>query len=305
MEEGGTMDFLSIFVIKDLYYEMAKTRTKTKNKKRTRQKRRTFTGLIGLGVFIFLLAHDSLFPPAENKQGTDEIKEISTEKREIPKLQMERKEHIIYHEGYTVSFNPDHKIANWVAYELTAEEANSKTTKRSDRFIPDPMVAEEDMGANEDYRQSGYDRGHLAPAGDMKWSANAMKESFYFTNICPQNRGLNTGLWNVLENQCRKWAAQHGALLIVTGPVIEDNLKQLGVRRMSIPNTFYKVICIPSGDQPKGIGFLFENKDYVQTSIRSRAVSIDSVEQRTGIDFFPSFPLNVQEVMEASTDWKY
>ncbi|MDR1936934.1 MAG: DNA/RNA non-specific endonuclease, partial [Tannerellaceae bacterium] len=217
-----------------------------------------------------------------------------------------KKEQIIYHEGYTVSYNSDYKIANWVAYELTAEEADSKDVKRKDNFIPDPMIAEEESATSEDYSGSGYDRGHLAPAGDMKWSEKAMQESFYFTNICPQNRGLNTGIWNTLENQCRKWAARYGKLLIVTGPVvIEDSLKQLGKQGVAIPNAFYKVICIPCADKPKGIGFLFENRTYVKTSIRSMAVSIDSVESVTGIDFFPSFPLEVQKEMEASTDWKY
>ncbi|MDR2810904.1 MAG: DNA/RNA non-specific endonuclease [Tannerellaceae bacterium] len=253
----------------------------------------------------FLFVHNYLFYPVKNVPQTEGTREITIEKGEIPTLQTDRKEQIIYHEGYTVSYNSDYKIANWVAYELTAEEANSKQVKRSDNFIPDPTVAQNETATNEDYKQSGYDKGHLAPAGDMKWSVNAMRESFYFTNICPQNKGLNTGIWNVLENQCRKWAARHGALLIVTGPVIEDSLKQLGIHHVGIPNAFYKVICIPSGDKPKGIGFLFENKNYVKTSIRSMAVSIDRVEQMTGIDFFPSFPLEVQEEMETSSDWEY
>ncbi|MDR2389700.1 MAG: DNA/RNA non-specific endonuclease [Tannerellaceae bacterium] len=235
----------------------------------------------------------------------DYISELTLEKREIPKLQTNRKEQIIYHEGYTVSYNSDYKIANWVAYELTAEEANSKHVKRSDNFTPDPMVAEDETATNEDYKQSGYDKGHLAPAGDMKWSVKAMQESFYFTNICPQDRKLNTGIWNGLENQCRKWATRYGTLLIVTGPVIGDSLQQLGAHRVGIPNVFYKVVCIPWVRPPKGIGFLFENRNYVRTSLRSMAVPIDSVERVTGIDFFPSFPLKVQEEMEASSDWEY
>jgi endonuclease G len=229
----------------------------------------------------------------------------ASDKPEIPKLQSGRKEQIIYHEGYTVSYNSDYKIANWVAYELTAEEADSKEVKRKDRFVPDPMVAEAESATVEDYSGSGYDRGHLAPAGDMKWSHKAMDESFYFSNICPQDRGLNTGIWNTLENQCRSWASQYGSLLIVTGPIIEDSLPQLGAQGVAVPKAFYKVVCIPSGDKPRGIGFIFENRKYVKTHIRSRAVSIDSLEKLSGIDFFPSFPLEVQAEMEASTTWKY
>jgi endonuclease G len=275
-------------------------------KKKRKTKRRTGIELAGMMVFTaLLLAYNYLSPPAENRRKAEEFTENIAGKPEIPRLQTNRKEQIIYHEGYTVSYNSDYKIANWVAYELTAEEANSQEVKRSSHFVPDPAVAENETATNEDYKQSGYDRGHLAPAGDMKWSIKAMRESFYFTNICPQNKGLNTGIWNVLENQCRKWAARHGTLLIITGPVIDGHLRQLGVHRVGIPNTFYKVICIPSGNKPTGIGFLFENRNYTHTSIRSRAVSIDSVEQATGIDFFPSFPPEVQEEMESLSRWEH
>jgi endonuclease G len=266
---------------------------KKKNKKKTNN--RIFTaGLSGMTIccIALLLLHDCLYQEGDDR------------KPEIPQLQNNRKEQIIYHEGYTVSYNPEYKIANWVAYELTAKEVGGQV-KRSNNFIPDPMVTEDETSTNEDYARSGYDRGHLAPAGDMKWSRRAMEESFYYTNICPQDKGLNTGIWNSLEEQCRTWASRYGSLLIVTGPVIEDSLKRLGSHRVGIPNTFYKVICIPSGNKPKGIGFLFENRKYANTGIRAMAVSIDSVEKVSGIDFFPSFPSEVQEEMEASLDWVF
>jgi endonuclease G len=273
-------------------------------------KKQRFISFLAMAVCAgILFANHYLLPPAADippdTPRTEERGDPGCDKREIPGMLTGRKEQIIFHEGYTVSYNPDYKIANWVAYELTADEANSKNVKRGDNFIPDPSVADNETATNEDYKHSGFDRGHLAPAGDMKWSANAMQESFYFSNICPQNRNLNTGIWNVLENQCRKWAAQYGTLLIVTGPVIDDNLRRLGPHHVAIPKIFYKVICIPSPQKPKGIGFLFENKDYGATSLPPWAVSIDSVELVTGIDFFPSFPAEVQEIMEASTRWDY
>ena len=146
---------------------------------------------------------------------------------EIPRLKEKRQEQVIKHEGYTVSYNSEYRIANWVAYELTATEAKSKKTERSNKFVSDPQV----KGAtamNEDYTRSGYDRGHLAPAGDMKWSAKAMRESFYLSNICPQKPKLNRGIWKDLEEQCRLWALDNGSLLIVTGPVITGDMKRLG-----------------------------------------------------------------------------
>mgnify|MGYP002228685760 FL=1 len=108
---------------------------------------------------------------------------------------------------------------------------------------------------NEDYTRSGYDRGHMAPAGDMKWSAKAMRESFYLSNICPQKPGLNRGIWKDLEEQARLWAKENGSLLIVTGPVITDDLKRLGKNRVGIPKTFYKVICTITNGKPEGVVF--------------------------------------------------
>lgn len=220
---------------------------------------------------------------------------------EIPNLQVKRTEQIIRHEGYTVSYNSDYRIANWVAYELTAKEAKSKKNERSNKFVPDPMVKGA-SATNEDYTRTGYDRGHLAPAGDMKWSAKAMRESFYLSNICPQKPGLNRGIWKELEEQSRLWAMDAGALLIVTGPVMTPDMKRLGKNRVGVPNTFYKVICLFTGNEYKGIGFLFENKDYGKTPLESMAVSIDSVEKATGIDFFPFLPDAIEKKMEATVD---
>ena len=221
---------------------------------------------------------------------------------EIPRLKEKRQEQVIKHEGYTVSYNSEYRIANWVAYELTATEAKSKKTERSNKFVSDPQV----KGAtamNEDYTRSGYDRGHLAPAGDMKWSAKAMREAFYLSNICPQKPKLNRGIWKDLEEQCRLWALDNGSLLIVTGPVITGDMKRLGKNKVAIPKSFYKVLCYYTEKGYKGIGFLFENRDYKDNSLKSMVIPIDSVEKVTGIDFFPSIPDEQEKEMEATVDW--
>ena len=221
---------------------------------------------------------------------------------EIPRLKEKRQEQVIKHEGYTVSYNSEYRIANWVAYELTATEAKSIKTERSNKFVSDPQV----KGAtamNEDYTRSGYDRGHLAPAGDMKWSAKAMRESFYLSNICPQKPKLNRGIWKDLEEQCRLWALDNGSLLIVTGPVITGDMKRLGKNKVAIPKSFYKVLCYYTEKGYKGIGFLFENRDYKDNSLKSMVIPIDSVEKVTGIDFFPSIPDEQEKEMEATVDW--
>lgn len=217
---------------------------------------------------------------------------------EIPTLKNKQKEQIIKHEGYTVSYNADYRIANWVAYELTSREATSTKNERSNKFVSDPLVKGA-TATNEDYTRSGYDRGHLAPAGDMKWSAKAMRESFYLSNICPQKPNLNRGIWKDLEEQARLWAKENGSLLIVTGPVITDDLKRLGKNRVGIPKTFYKVICTIVNGKPEGVGFLFDNKDYGKTPLKSMMLPIDRIEKVTGIDFFPSLPDSIEHPMEA------
>lgn len=217
---------------------------------------------------------------------------------EIPRVQTARKEQIIRHEGYTVSYNSDYRIANWVAYELTAKEAKSKKAERSNKFVPDPKVKGA-SATNEDYTRTGYDRGHLAPAGDMKWSAKAMRESFYLSNISPQKPGLNRGIWKELEEQARLWARENGSVLVVTGPVITPQMKRLGKNRVGVPLSFYKVVATVTGGRMEAVGFLLENRDYGKTPLRSLVVPVDSVEKVTGIDFFHTLPDTTQRRMEA------
>jgi len=203
-----------------------------------------------------------------------------------PRLLTDRKEEIIRYEGYTVSYNVDYKLANWVSWELTSTEAQSKKEERSGKFVPDPSLKGK-TAMNEDYSRSGYDRGHLAPAGDMKWSMKPMQQSFYYSNIVPQNPQLNQGIWNNLENRCRQWAIAYDEVLIVAGPVLSNSLKRLGKNRIAVPEQFYKVICTVSGGKYEGIAYLLDNKDYKNVSLRSLAIPIDSVEKVAGIEFFP------------------
>lgn len=216
---------------------------------------------------------------------------------EIPLTQPGEKEQIVEHEGYTVSFNPVYKIANWVAYELTVDEVKTKRSEREDAFYIDPDI-KGGTAENGDYTRSGYDRGHLAPAGDMKWSSKAMRESFYLSNIVPQKPQLNRGVWKKLEEQIREWALTDSALFIITGPVIRKDMKRMGKNRVAVPDMFYKVIASPYAISPKGIAFLFANKDYKDTSLERLAISVDSVEKITGIDFFHTLPDDLENRLE-------
>jgi endonuclease G len=188
---------------------------------------------------------------------------------------------------------------------LTKEEAESNKATRSDRFVPDPEVSEWATAGDEDYRNSGFDRGHMAPAADMKWSHKAMRESFYFSNICPQNRKMNSGIWNTLEQKSRTWSSTKGTLCIVSGPVIRENLRRLGKNRVAIPAQFYKVICTLSDNKYRGIAFLLENREYRNTPLHTVAIPVDSLEAVTGIDFFPLLPDRQEEEMESTVDLEF
>ena len=128
-----------------------------------------------------------------------------------------------------------------------------------------------------DYRRSGYDRGHLAPAAAMAWSQEVMSESFYLSNMGPQDPGFNRGIWRQLEARVRDWADLHGEVFVVTGPVLEGELPTIGSSGMSVPEYFYKVIVDLRLPGYAGIGFILPNRS-VDQSIEHFAVEIDSVE---------------------------
>lgn len=248
--------------------------------------------------------------PPNKKPATTEKKPATAEKKptpafdirkvkglDLPKLVKERPEQIIQHTGFTLSYNSQWKVANWVGYELTRGETGGKE-KRTNKFVVDPKVKGATATDN-DYRGSGYDRGHLAPAADMAWSNTAMKESFYFSNMTPQAPNLNRGIWKSLEDKTRKWAERDSAIIVICGPVMNDTRKTIGKNKVLVPTQFYKVILSPYGKNPKAIGFLFNNEGSLQT-LETFAVSIDSIESLTGIDFFYQLPDSLESRLEGS-----
>lgn len=220
-------------------------------------------------------------------------------KLEIPKLKLN--EVIINHYAYSLSYNEQHEQANWVAYELTKEELKS-VCKRSNNFNIDPLV-KTGSAENEDYKGSGYDRGHLAPAGDNTWSKIAMEESFYYSNMSPQDKHFNRGIWKNLEELVREWTNENNSLYIVTGPILSNNLKSIGANKVSIPNFFYKVILDYNQPNIKSIGFIIPNKDS-KNSLDKFVVSIDSLEKVTGYDFFYQLPDSVENRLEKKSNTK-
>ena len=230
----------------------------------------------------------------------DSVRQYNVRSATITNLEIptaNSKDIIIKHAGYSLLYNETHEQANWVAYELTKEETN-KVYDRTDKFITDPKFIT--GTANDiDYSGSGYDRGHLAPAADMGWSSTAMAESFYYSNMSPQLPGFNRGIWKKLEALVRTWAVENYSLYIVTGPVLTNGLQSIGANTVSVPNYFYKVILDYYEPDIKGIGFIIPNAGSSEP-LQNFAVTIDSVEKFTGIDFYPRLP-DVQEKMVEKT----
>lgn len=206
---------------------------------------------------------------------------------------------VIRHKGYTLSYNVQWRLPNWVGYELTAEETLGNI-ERTDWFDTDPEVKGV-CPRHSDYTHSGYDRGHMAPAADMAWDKQAMVESFYMSNICPQVHGLNAGAWKQLENRVRTWAQEDSAIIIACGPIIGKTATTIGRNKITVPERFYKIVASPYSPNPRGIAFIFNN-EATDKPLYTYAVTIDSVERATGIDFLYNLPDSLENFIEHNID---
>ena len=221
---------------------------------------------------------------------------------EIPEWKTTTTHQQIKNLGYTSSYNTSYGIPNWVAYELTRSEAASHEAERTNKFMPDPKVKGKSAN-NSDYKGSGYDKGHMAPAADMKWSKTVMEQSFYFTNICPQAPGLNRGAWKDLEENIREWAIRDSALVIICGPLYtKEPIQYIPETSVAIPDAYFKVVCSPYTDEVRGIAFVFPNAK-ASKHPREYVVTIDSVEKMTGMDFLSQLPDEIENQIEQTSNY--
>jgi endonuclease G len=211
---------------------------------------------------------------------------------------------VVEHQYYSLSYSEEHEQASWVFYKLTPQMVNGPV-KRSDNFRPDPKVRTSSASLA-DYKSSGYDRGHLCPAGSMDANATAMSESFYMSNMSPQEPSFNRGIWKQLEEQVRDWTNIEGELYVVSGPVFKDNKGSIGGNKVTVPGYYYKVIYDPT-DTKKMIAFLFPNQKADQ-DLNAYITSVDEVEKQTGIDFFSALSDEQEEKLEATVNvssWQF
>ena len=213
---------------------------------------------------------------------------------------------IVDREGYALGYSEEHEQARWVIYRMTYEEAKTKATSRDDNFRPDPEIPT-GSATLADYRGFGYDRGHLAPAADMAFSFKTMDESFYMSNMSPQRPEFNRGVWKDLEAQVRSFAISEGDIYVVTGPILPQKKSlAIGPNEVTVPGSYYKVVWDRTPPE-KMIGFILPNAGSTE-SLKSFTVSVDEVEQKTGLDFFSLLPKEQQEALESNFTidaWKW
>lgn len=251
-----------------------------------------FSAIIGGLFFLF-----NQFTGGSSETPVDDNTDQQTEREYMPSesyLPTSTTNDVIHHKYYSISYSEQDEQAEWVAYTLTKENLNKPWVKRKDTFLPDSKVRSKSSTPN-DYRGSGYDRGHLVPAADMAFSEEAMRETFFMSNISPQSHNFNGGIWRELEELTRNWAKRMGKLYVVTGPVLTYEPKgYIGDNEVAIPAAYFKVLLDLSAPGSKGIGFVIPNEVSFDPLYKF-AVSIDRVEEISGLDFFPDLLENEEE----------
>jgi len=220
----------------------------------------------------------------------DEIKQYG-----LPKISGDGM--LINHLAMSMFYDEKHGQSQWVVHIILPDIKNGVQTRTND-FRKDSMIISGTPG-KEDYFNSGYDRGHLAASADFRWSKRALSESYYYSNMSPQKPEFNRGKWSQLEDFVRQYVIESNEpVFVVTGGILTDSLKTIGKeKKISVPKYYYKIIVDLNGNKKKGIAFIMLNGTNTKPII-SYAVSIDSVEKVTGIDFFASLPDTLENRIE-------
>ncbi len=238
-------------------------------------------------AMLFYVAYDKLGIGGQSEESYDQVTDTFFDEEYdrshlLPEI---GSEDVIHHKYYSLGYDERHEQARWVAYVLNKKELQIPNVPRADRFEKDPLVS---TGSAHyyDYRGSGYSRGHMAPAGDMAFSQEAMEESFYMSNMSPQRIPFNGGIWRELEECVRDWAYREEHLYVVTGPILDQTDGRIGDNKVSVPRYFYKAVMDIDGRDQKGIAFIMPNEKS-EKPIMDFAVTIDELEERLGFDLYP------------------
>jgi endonuclease G len=234
----------------------------------------------------------------------------------LPKI--DNNEDLVEHSAFILLYNEEHEQADWVAHIISADIAGSGYSRTNDFRIDTKIKTGSAVEADyflkylqEDstykYDGFGYDRGHLAPSADFRWSLTAMSESYYYSNMSPQLPEFNREIWAELESNIREYVQEKNErVFVVTGPIYNEEVRKLerSVNNLSIPDAFFKVLIDMEGDTLAGIGFIVPHEECEYPPM-SYAVSINEVEKRTGFDFFHALDDELENKLEADTNYRY
>ena len=256
--------------------------------------------LIAILLVVSIYAYEAYF---DKKVENEIVKEGATPKTNTNEyfLPTSTTGQIVHHEGYSLSYSEPHEQAEWVAYELKKSHLSNTNFKRPYFEIDKSVKTKAAHWRN--YKNSGYDRGHLCPAGDRKYSKFTHDETFLTSNISPQKHEFNAGVWNRLEQKVRYWASTNDGVFVVTGGVLKNNLKTIGDDKVSVPKQFYKIILDNNNGKTKVLAFLLPHKDS-NKPLYEFVTSVDNIENLTGIDFFSELSDDVENKIEASSNYK-
>lgn len=249
-----------------------------------------------LYLFLSLFISVSCIPARPDGRVETRKRSTGANRLELPAIR--QGEVVTTHIGYTTSFNSSSMIPNWVAYELTEEETRGTVGRPSNSpFQPDPSYHGKQPDRR-DYSRSGWDKGHLAPCADMKWSEQAMFESFFFTNICPQNHDFNEKDWQKLEDKARSIARKKGSVYIICGPIVTSNeFGKLGKNQVTIPDLFFKALLYRDASGYHSIAYVLPNRHTGQP-INDFAITVNELEQILGMDLFTRLNDKIEDKIE-------
>ena len=269
-----------------------------------------FVAVLLAGVLYWLFGYDQPEPVDDPTVVETPVSPVSVpvglgDLLEIPVLTEEGR--LVQHDAFVSSYNTETLIPNWVAYELTAEETGGDGKREGIEFRKDPDLKGVPQAMREDYAGSGWTKGHLMPAADAAFDASAMSQTFYFTNVCPQDETLNAGDWQYLEKKVRQWANRYGSVWVVTGPIVGQNrYGTIGDRDVVVPDAFFKALLVrKKNGSYSAIAFVMDNDDD-RYFLKDCSMSINDLESLTGFDFFPALDDVVEEKVESTvrfSDW--
>ncbi|WP_165782555.1 DNA/RNA non-specific endonuclease [Leptospira neocaledonica] len=211
--------------------------------------------------------------------------------------------HIIHREGYTLGHSSKYRMAIWVCEEILSEELLGKATRRN-HFKPEPLLSKGERAELSDYKNSGYDRGHLAAADNYRSDQRLNDESFYLSNVVPQDHSFNAGIWKKLEEQIRSWVKRYNRVIVITVPVYIDDKNQFPRfieknNDLTVPNHFFKILVRDENGSTLLLAFLAKHKKATNISLESFLTTVDLAEEHTQLNFLPNIP-DVDESLEAT-----